>query len=241
MDSARDKNPHGVELKDAAAFQSIAENGLISICGFGSLLSERSARYTFPELMNFRVAVLHGFRRVFAHVAPVFLERGIADVETKEMSSLSVEPFPGESIVVTVFEIAEHEVPLFIEREHEFRFLAVTVHTLEGDVSAPKAVICARFSDEEYRRDRCQDEKEYNRRYGKWSIEQIWRDDILPCRAYLRHCVLAAKNLSQAAYESFLDHTYLGDRTTTIRQHLASNERIMQEEPPLALRERYGG
>lgn len=31
------------------------------------------------------------------------------------------------------------------------------------------------------------DEKEYNRRYGKWSIEQIWRDDILPCRAYLRH------------------------------------------------------
>ncbi|OAE20694.1 hypothetical protein AXG93_154s1680 [Marchantia polymorpha subsp. ruderalis] len=163
--------------------------------------------------MNFRVAVLHGFRRVFAHVAPVFLERGIADVETKEMSSLSVEPFPGESIVVTVFEIAEHEVPLFIEREHEFRFLAVTVHTLEGDVSAPKACKLQSHS-----------------------------ENIKPVFSECSGCsVLAAKNLSQAAYESFLDHTYLGDRTTTIRQHLASNERIMQEEPPLALRERYGG
>ncbi|KAL2651771.1 hypothetical protein R1flu_019899 [Riccia fluitans] len=236
------QNQDAVELKDAASFQQIVtDDGFISICGFGSLLSERSSRFTFPYLQNFRVGILHGFRRVFAHVAPVFLERGIANVETKEMSSLSVEPFPGESIVVTVFEISQSEVPAFIEREHEFRFLAVTVHTLEGEISAHKAVICARYSDEEYRRDRCHGDEEYNKRYGKYNIQQIWRDDILPCRTYLRHCVLAAKNLNQAAYDSFLDHTFLGDRTTSIRQHLAQDEKIMLQEPPLALRERYGG
>jgi hypothetical protein len=28
------------------------------------------------------------------------------------------------------------------------------------------------------------------RRHG---VDSIWRDDVLPCRTYLRHCVLAAK------------------------------------------------
>ena len=43
---------------------------------------ERSARSTFPDLMNFRVARLNSFRRVFAHVAPIFFERDIAKPET---------------------------------------------------------------------------------------------------------------------------------------------------------------
>ncbi|GAY35808.1 hypothetical protein CUMW_018690 [Citrus unshiu] len=82
------------------------------------------ARSTFPNLINFRVAKLHGFRRVFAHVAPIFFERGIAKPETKEISSLSVEPCEGETLIVTVFEIQKSEIPAFIKREHEFRFLA---------------------------------------------------------------------------------------------------------------------
>lgn len=44
---------------------------------------ERSARSTFPDLINFRVARLNGFRRIFGNVAPVFFERGIAKPETK--------------------------------------------------------------------------------------------------------------------------------------------------------------
>lgn len=46
-------------------------------------LLERSAKSTFPDLVNFRVAKLNGFRRVFAHVAPIFFEREIARPETK--------------------------------------------------------------------------------------------------------------------------------------------------------------
>jgi hypothetical protein len=52
----------------------IEEAGLMSVVGFGSLLSEKSSRYTFPDLENFRVAKLRGFRRVFAHVTPFFLK-----------------------------------------------------------------------------------------------------------------------------------------------------------------------
>ena len=56
------------------------------------------------------MARLRDFRRVFAHTAPVFFERGIAKEETGEISSLSVEPCEGEILLVTVFEIKRSEV-----------------------------------------------------------------------------------------------------------------------------------
>uniref|UniRef100_A0A0D9WFK2 Uncharacterized protein n=1 Tax=Leersia perrieri TaxID=77586 RepID=A0A0D9WFK2_9ORYZ len=222
----------GGEMSSVEDFAAVASpgggGGRISVVGFGSLLSERSARSTFPELEGFRVAALRGFRRVFAHSAPIFFERGIAIEATKEFSSLSVEPCEGELIVVTVFEIKEQEV---------------VPEGLDGVPYANPAVVCARYSDEEYFQVRCKGSKEiYNQRYGRYNINRIWRDDILPCRVYLRHCVLAAKNLGEPAYSNFLDHTYLGDRKTTIREYLATTGAgIMEEEPPESLKSRYGG
>ncbi|KAJ4802097.1 hypothetical protein LUZ62_014663 [Rhynchospora pubera] len=237
------------ELNSIADFERIAssssesEDAYISICGFGSLLSERSARSTFPHLLNFRLAQLRGFRRVFAHVAPIFFDRGIANPHTGEISSLSVEPCQHELLIVTVFEINIHDVPSFLKREEEFRFLAVYPEGLDGTPFPNRAVLCARYSDEEYFQVRCQGSKEiYHDRYGRYNIQKIWRDDILPCRIYLRHCVLAAKNLGEPAYSNFLDHTYISDRKTTIRQYLATDGAgIMEEEPPESLKTRYGG
>ncbi|KAJ8465670.1 hypothetical protein OPV22_028222 [Ensete ventricosum] len=232
------------ELHDAPDFDALVDpDGYLSVVGFGSLLSERSARSTFPHLNNFRVAVLRGFRRVFAHVAPIFFERGIANEETGEVSSLSVEPCEGEFLIVTVFEIKREEVPAFIERENEFRFLAVVPEDLDGIPFIRPAVVCARYSDEEYFQIRCKGNKDiFFQHYGRYNIQKIWRDDILPCRIYLRHCVLAAKNLGEAAYENFLDHTFISDRKTSIRLYLMSTgSGIMEEEPPKSLRYRYGG
>jgi hypothetical protein len=114
---------------------------------------------------------------------------------------------------------------------------------LDGVLFTNQAVVCARYSDEEYFKERCQGSKEiYNQRYGRFNIDKIWRDDILPCRLYLRHCVLAAKNLGEPAYSNFLDHTYLGDRKTTIREYLdTTGAGIMEEEPPESLKSRYSG
>ncbi|XP_042481758.1 uncharacterized protein LOC122062150 isoform X4 [Macadamia integrifolia] len=146
------------ELNEESDFVSLlSPDGYLSICGFGSLLSERSARSTFPDLVNFRVAKLNGFRRVFAHAAPIFFERGIANPETGEISSLSVEPCEGETLIVTVFEIKRSEIPSFIEREQEFRFLAVVPETLDGITFASPGVLCARYGDEEYFRVRLKD------------------------------------------------------------------------------------
>ncbi|KAK1591770.1 hypothetical protein Q3G72_013381 [Acer saccharum] len=239
---ATDHQP--IRLDDESDFyQILSPDGRISICGFGSLLSEKSARSTFPDLIDFRLAKLNGFRRVYAHAAPIFFERGIAKPETMEISSLSVEPCEGETLIVTVFEIQKAEIPAFIKREHEFRFLAVIPETLDGKPFTNRAVLCARSSDEEFFQIRCKGSKEiYFQHYGRYNIDKIWRDDILPCRVYLRHCVLAAKNLGDEAYNNFLDHTYLGDRKTTIREYLATTgSGIMEEEPPESLKSRYGG
>ena len=32
---------------------------------------------------------------------------------------------------------------------------------------------------------------------------------VLPCRLYLRHCILAARNLGQEVEDNFLDYTFL--------------------------------
>ncbi|KAJ7980312.1 Butirosin biosynthesis [Quillaja saponaria] len=121
------------ELKDESDFEAIlSSDGYISISGYGSLLSERSARSTFPDLINFRVARLTGFRRIFASVGRIFFAHGIANLKTEEIGGLSVEPCEGETIVVTVFEIKKSEIPAFIERESVYRFLAVFPETLDG-------------------------------------------------------------------------------------------------------------
>lgn len=160
-----------------------------------------------------------------------------------EISSLSVEQCEGETLVVTVFEIRKSEIPDFIKREVEFRFLAVLPETLDGKSYDFPAVLCARYSDEEFFNIRCKGNKEILfQQYGRWNIDKIWRDDVFPCRVYLRHCVLAAKNLGDTAYNNFLDHTYLADRKTTIREYLATTgSGIMEEEPPESLKLRYGG
>lgn len=103
-----------------------------------------------------------------------------------------------------------------------------------------RQVVCGASTDEHYRSTRCPAE-EWERRWGVHGISSVWCDDVLPCRVYLRHCVLAAKGFCQEAYESFLDNTYLADRSTTIRQYLQQRPEIMDEPPPPELVGRYSG
>ncbi|KAL4193937.1 hypothetical protein AMTRI_Chr05g66260 [Amborella trichopoda] len=233
---------HMITVDDFDAI--VSSDGYYTICGFGSLLSERSARGTFPQLINFRVAILPNFRRIFAHAPSTFFYRGIARLETKELSSLSVEPCHGEHIIITAFEVKKPEVIAFIEREVEFRFISVVPQGLDGKHFPNPAVVCARYSDEEFIHDKCRgNEKLFQYFFGPpYNIARIWRDDIFPCRVYLRHCLVAAKKMGDEVYDNFLDHTFLGDRKTTIREYMASNGvGIMEEELPETVKGRYDG
>ena len=129
-----------------------------SIIGFGSLLSEASARVTFPNLKGFRLARVAGWRRVFRHAAAIFFERGIAKPATKEISSLSAERADeGCGFVVSVFDIeveggdAQAFWRDFERREEEFELVEAPFYDLEtGKKELGTGWLCSASTDASY-------------------------------------------------------------------------------------------
>jgi len=199
---------------------------------------------TFPELRNFRIVRVPGWRRVFAHAAAIFFERGIANAETKEFASLSAEyvgaEYPG--FVAAAFDVdglLRGEWNAFLEREEEFDLVNVP---FVSDETNGTGVLCGRSSDEAYvarwGRDR------FRRKYLPVT-PTIWDwpadSGLRPCAVYLRHCVLAVTKAGPAALASFLDETYLCDRSTTVRDYLERHPDVMDTAPPPSLVGRYSG
>jgi hypothetical protein len=227
----------------------------ITILGFGSLLSESSSRLTFPDLSNFRLARVPNYRRVFGHPTSIFFQRGIADIETKQMSSLSVEYDEGNpGFIASVFDVSNKDMmedgvpsPAFLEREEEFDIITVPYHPIENGKSDPateqNAIICARSSDEAYVQR--WGEEHFRKQYGQYGVNTIWNWDmnsgLRPCAVYLRHCFLAAKSNGEDCYRSFLDETFLVDRTTTVRHYLDQYPEVLDTLPPPSLVHRYSG
>jgi hypothetical protein len=144
------------------------ERGWIRIVGFGSLLSEKSARRTFPNLRDFSLVAIPGACRVFGHAAPVFFERGMtAPGPPYEYSSLCAEPWvslqargalkcaserdfalsleqavaamrEGRYIAATAFFIPPEAMKEFEEREPEFSYVSVQPYSMSGD--APSGI-----------------------------------------------------------------------------------------------------
>jgi hypothetical protein len=153
--------------------------------------------------------------------------------------------------MAVAFEIEGESKESWLKREEEFNFclapytLVATEKKEEGEW-----LICARATDDVYiaRWGR----EQYLERLSRYNLPGIWSregglgsDDIhkniLPCSVYLRHCVLGAKSMSDDCLQSFLDETYLVDRTTTIREYLDIHPEIMQTLPPESVRGRYSG
>jgi hypothetical protein len=133
----------------------------------------------------------------------------------------------------------------FLEREEEFDIITVPCFPVDPVsqkvIAGPsqQGVICQRGSDELYIQRWGQDRfQEY---YGQYGIQTIWNwtEGLRPCPVYLRHCYLAAEKLG--CLDSFLDETYLVDRTTKLRYYMRENPKILEERPPPELASRYSG
>ncbi|CAE8622299.1 unnamed protein product [Polarella glacialis] len=216
----------------------------ITILGFGSLLSERSARVSFPQLSNFRLARVPGVRRVFRHPAGIFFQRSIVPPGTKEFCSLSTERCAGRSIVVSAMEIPRSELTVdFYRREEEYDLVLTAFEPLgDGDVGG-EGLLCYPAPDEAFVQK--WGEARWQESYGRFGITTIWGhgpdSGVLPCPVYLRHCVLAVTKAGPEAHRSFLDDTFLVDRRTSIREYLERRPEIMELQPPPELAERYNG
>lgn len=97
---------------------------------YGGLQSEVSSRLTFPELTNYRLVTVHGYRRVFAHPHFFLCSSGYVDPTlTRQAASLSVEPAAGASFVAAAFDVLMDEAQraAYEEREIEYRIASVSV------------------------------------------------------------------------------------------------------------------
>ncbi|CEM20093.1 unnamed protein product [Vitrella brassicaformis CCMP3155] len=217
--------------------------GYETIVGIGSLLGEKSSRMTFPHLINFRLGRLKGFRRVFEHPVTDWFETGIANRETLECSGLTAERIEDgqtdEGFLVTVFEIPVSDLDAFYQREWEFEILKVPVTDMNG--VSTEGLLCARASDKMLQDKWGMDE--WHKKVTHRGIDTIWhwQGEIWPCRPYLRHCVLAARRLGPQVEADFLNHTYLYDRKTRLREYVERNAGLLDEEPIALYAERYGG
>lgn len=193
---------------------------MISVIGYGSLLSEQSARETVPELENFRLVEVPGFRRIFNKVGIVFFSRHGASETDLEIASCSTEACSEASIVCSQFECSEEAFLGLYEREHRFRWVEVETLGQRGERSLGR--ICTGYNDQDYRLNKCITDDEYQRRVGQFYSGALWRDDILPFPRYLAFCLQAASSQGEAVLDNFLDNSYLADGMTSIRHYLKS-------------------
>ncbi len=201
---------------------------MISVVGYGSLLSEVSARQTVPALQNFRLVRVPGYRRIFNKVGVVFLSRHGADQNSLELASCSTEAADGCEIICSQFECSPEDFLELYEREHRFRWIeveTVSVDSLSSDSSQRRGAktsgrMCTGYDDMGYRLNKCITPAEYELRVGRYYKGALWRDDILPFPRYLAFCLQAASSQGEEVLNNFLDSSYLADGVTNIRTHL---------------------
>lgn len=199
---------------------------MITIVGYGSLLSESSARQTAPSLKNFRLVYVEGYKRIFNKVGVVFFERGIQDEDGTYVSSCATRCDPDIKMVCCAFECNEEDLMKIYEREHRFRWIDVEFSDVKtNQVSAGR--MCTEYNDRDYKINKCVSPSSYHNRVGQYYSGELWRDDILPNKVYLSHCLKAVRTQGQKVLDNFLDTSFLADGETTIRSYLEKNESVL--------------
>ncbi len=206
---------------------------MISVVGFGSLLSERSARDTVPGLKNYRLVRVDGYRRIFNKVGILFIAGHGQAPDSLEVSSCSTELCSDTSIIVAQFDCPVDQFGELYEREHRYRWIQVEARGLDGSAQPP-ARMCTGYSDLEYRLNKCVTDEEYHDRVGRHYQGKIWRNDILPFPRYLKFCLVSAASHGDAVLDNFIDTSFLADGETSIREYLVERRDLI----PSSLRDR---
>lgn len=190
----------------------------IPVLGYGSLLSEASARETVPSLAKFHLVQVSGYKRIFNKVGIVFFQRYNASENDIRISSCATRKDPKFEIICSHFECSERDFLLMYEREHRFRWVSAEFRATDGSVG--RARMCTENTDENYLLNKCVTQTEYWNRVGQFYSGKIWRDDIRPFPTYLKHCLKAAQSQGSDVLDNFLDTSFLADGTTTIRRYI---------------------
>lgn len=215
---------------------------VLSIFGYGSLMTYSSVLRTMPNAVHHRGGTLQGYSRTFSLVSISGVRSGTADFDTLEVAALGVRPCSSPDAVVrgVLFDIPEDEFAAFVEREHRYRVLKLPV--IDADAYAKdsdgivEAWVVVEQTDEQYRGTMSSDE--YESRVGRYYSGQLWgRPDIKPMREYLSNCIIAADAVDtelgqhdNAHLTNFLDECLLANGATSIREYVFAHQERFGED-----------
>uniref|UniRef100_A0A0G4I4N1 Gamma-glutamylcyclotransferase n=1 Tax=Chromera velia CCMP2878 TaxID=1169474 RepID=A0A0G4I4N1_9ALVE len=190
---------------------SLCEKGELYVFGYGSLMSEKSARRSCPDLFDFGCARLRDFSRAFSLVGIAEIKKGNSDASSLELATLAVRPSKGSFILGSAFAILQESFPALRARECRYKMEEVEIEYVSVDssgvlkvVKTVRGVVFREQGDEEYKA--TLSEEEYERTIGAFYRGKIWgRTDILPTRKYLNFCRAAAFTLAESVPNCAID------------------------------------
>jgi len=191
----------------------------IQVVGYGTLLSEASARRTCPSVERFRIVRVSGFIRLFNKVSPAWRRRYDGD-DPLAIAVLATRKRAGASFLGTTFDVDDSDFLALFEREHHYRWVEVACEEEHGVSTTGR--MCVEWTDADYRLNRCVTADEYERRVGRHYDGALWRDDVRPSPPYLTACLEAARSLGPRVDEDFRRTTFLADGRTSIASWLAN-------------------
>ena len=198
----------------------------------GSLMDRESAQQTSPSLRGFRYGWVEGYSRVFNLVSIINIRRGLAT--GRRLATCTARPRGGCRLRVCLYEIPVGELPALYAREARLRLSSVEHRPEVLAAAAGHALMCTEYSDAEYRRERAPLDEVYEREVGQHYRGRLYRDDLLPVPSYLYRCAKAHALAGDAALGNFLEASFLGDGTTSLRAYLSRELRAIEEDAALA-------
>lgn len=197
---------------------------MITILGLGSLLSEESARRTCPTLQNFGLATITGYKRIFNKTDSILALSGNLPTDHKAYACLSAVPDDsGNAMIVSHFEIPEHEWAPLVKREFEYRLQSVPFVDLRNNNAGTGILCVGDYANDETCASALADDpvraKLWAQFRQQYPYEPMWRTDLLPDAKYLERCLQYAQDIGSEVYENFLDTTFIGTGES-IRQYL---------------------
>lgn len=197
---------------------------MISLFGYGSLISEDSARSTCPNLQNFHHVYAKDVARIFGKVNLQSLLRGEGNLETMEVSPVILVEKEDALTYGCSFDIPVDEWPAIKAREFDYGEGEITVFDIKTHTPKTVRTFFGLRTDDDIPKN-TEMAKAYWHDTRQHYQGKIYRNDVLPEPLYLKRCLDAFKQVGIEMYDNFLDQTYLADGKTTIRNYLSKQSR----------------
>ncbi len=200
---------------------------LITIIGFGSLLSKKSSKITCPKLRNFRKIRVNGYQRIFNLASPTAIN--FINNNAINISACSTIKKDNSGFLAIAFDITEDQWENFANRESGYQLLPVEFTNEENNTDT--GILCVNFNNNHLENHHTSKDLLIKLRGELNYTADIIRNDILPWEIYLDYCINSAKKLGEDYLNSFLDESFLADETTTIREYLKANPNALKNLP----------